>query len=245
MGGGSRRLPAALTGPLPALWWSRTWRPPPVHPLLSLPAALAGRCAPPVLVPRRHGQWHKSRASKAGTGLVIRCNTVLHAMYSRGCRRRPAAGMTARPCARSDWASRVLRGGQGGQAVALAGRHYASGTRRPQGARSGPLMVRRPRGSGRGLPVKGERRAVRGGGGVRCRPGGRGHGPPEWRCPAGPGGRVAPELCAAPEIPAQGGRGARPRAEPTPPPPGARSGPLGGGGGVGGRGRRGGGGAIS
>ena len=25
-------------------------------------------------------------------------------------------------------------------------------------------------------------------GGVRCRPGGRGHGPPEWGHPAGPGG---------------------------------------------------------
>ena len=49
--------------------------------------------------------------------------------------------------------------------------------------------------------------------------GGRGHGPPEWCCPAGPGGWVTPGLCAAPEIPALGGRGARPRAEPTHPPP--------------------------
>ena len=69
-----------------------------------------------------------------------------------------------------------------------------------------------------------------GGGGVRHRSGGRGHGPPELRRPAGPSGRVAPGLCTAPEIPAQGGRGARPRAELTPPPPpGARSGALGGG----------------
>ena len=49
--------------------------------------------------------------------------------------------------------------------MALAGRRCTLGTRRPQGARSGPLMVRRPRGPGRGLQVKGERRAVLGGGG--------------------------------------------------------------------------------
>ena len=127
--------------------------------------------------------------------------------------------------------------------MALAGRCYSLGTRHPQGARPSPLMVRRPRGSGRGLPVKGERRAAWGGGGgkARCRPGGRGHGPPEWRCLAGPAGRVAPGLCAAPEIRAQGGRGARPRAEP-PPPPWCQVGALGRGGGRGleGEGRRGG-----
>ena len=77
--------------------------------------------------------------------------------------------------------------------MVLAGRRYSLGTRRPQGARSGPLMVRRPRELGRGLPVKGERRAAWGGGGG-LPPGGRGHGPPEWRCLAGPGGRVAPGL---------------------------------------------------
>ena len=55
------------------------------------------------------------------------------------------------------------------------------------------------------------------------------------------GSWVAPGLCAAPEIPALGGRGARRWGEPMPPPPsGARSGPWGGGG-VGGTGRGGGG----
>ena len=39
-----------------------------------------------------------------------------------------------------------------------------------------------------------------------------GHGPPEWRRPAGPGRQVALGLCTAPEIPASGGRGARPLA---------------------------------
>ena len=53
---------------------------------------------------------------------------------------------------------------------------------------------------------------------VRRHPGGRGHGPPEVRRPVGPGGWVALGPCAAPEIPALGGRGARPRAKPAAPP---------------------------
>ena len=65
--------------------------------------------------------------------------------------------------------------------MALTGRRYTPGTRHPQGARLGPV----------GLPVKGESKAVGGGGGATAR-GGRGHGPPEWRYPAGRGGRVAP-----------------------------------------------------
>ena len=51
------------------------------------------------------------------------------------------------------------------------------------------------------MPVTGERRCA----GARFSPGRRGHGLPEWRYPAGPGGWVAPGLCAAPEIPALGG----------------------------------------
>ena len=39
------------------------------------PRRPCGSLRPHVLVPRRHGQWHKSRASRAGTGLVIRCDT--------------------------------------------------------------------------------------------------------------------------------------------------------------------------
>ena len=54
---------------------------------------------------------------------------------------------------------------------------------------------------------------------MRRRSGGRGHGPPELRRHAGSGGPVALGLCTAREIPAQGGRGARPRSKPTPPPP--------------------------
>ena len=56
-----------------------------------------------------------------------------------------------------------------GQAVVLAGRPYTPGARLPQGARSRPTEVRLPRGSGRGVPVKGKggRRA-----GARCCPGG-------------------------------------------------------------------------
>ena len=77
------------------------------------------------------------------------------------------------------------------------------------------------------------------GGGVLCRQGGQGHGPPEWRHPVGPGGWVAPGLCAAPEIPAQGGRGARPRAKPAGSPAVPCRGSRGGGG-AGWRGRRGG-----
>ena len=73
-------------------------------------------------------------------------------------------------------------------------------------------------------PLVGVKFAVlgRGKGGVqgRCPPGGgRGHGPPEWRRRAVPGGWVAPALRVALEIRALGGRGARPRDEPTPPPP--------------------------
>ena len=83
-------------------------------------------------------------------------------------------------------------------------------------------MVSRPRGlAGQGREEGG---AGGGGGWLRCRPGGQGHGSPELRQPAGPGGRVALGLCAAPEVPAQSGRGARLRAEPTGPPsvPGPR-----------------------
>ena len=67
-----------------------------------------------------------------------------------------------------------------------------------------------------------------------CRhPGGRGHGPPEVRRPVGPGGWVALGPCAAPEIPAQGGMGARPPAKPPPPPAVPCLGSRGGGGGGG------------
>ena len=94
-------------------------------------------------------------------------------------------------------------------------------------------------GSPEGLLVREGRVAL---GQVRRHPGGRGHGPPEVRHPAGPDGWVAPGLCAAPKIPALGGRGARPRAKPAAPPwcpvqaPGGGRGGLGleGGGGVGG-----------
>ena len=127
------------------------------------------------------------------------------------------------------------------------------------GARWAPLYARRPachRGRGHG-PLRSagpagpgvacrsrERRGRRAG--ARCSPGGRGHGPPEWRCPVGPGGWVAPGLCAAPGIPALGGRGARPWAEPTgSPPPGTKSGPGGGGGGEGAGGRGEGGGGLA
>ena len=71
---------------------------------------------------------------------------------------------------------------------------------------------------------------MRGGEGVRRRSGGRGHGPPQLRPPAGPGGRVAPGLCPAPEIPAHGERGAPPQAKPAGPPAVPGWAPPGGGG---------------
>ena len=74
-------------------------------------AARAGRRAPPSLGPGRHGQRHKSRASRAGTGPVIRCELYLLVAFTRGCSRLPAAEMTAHLGARSDWASNVPRGG--------------------------------------------------------------------------------------------------------------------------------------
>ena len=117
--------------------------------------------------------------------------------------------------------------------MALAGRlctlgnpPSAGGGVRPTDGPPAPRVGARHAGQGR------EEGGAGGGGGGGCRPGGRGHGPPVWCRLAGPGGRVAPGLCAAPEIKALGGRGARPRAEPPPPPPpGAMTGPLGGGGG--------------
>ena len=43
------------------------------------------------------------------------CDSILHALYSRGCRRRPAAAMTVRPRASLNWDSRGHRGGQEGR----------------------------------------------------------------------------------------------------------------------------------
>ena len=48
-------------------------------------------------------------------------------MYLRGRRRRPAAGLTARPFARSEWALECVGVVQEGQAVVLAGRPYTLG----------------------------------------------------------------------------------------------------------------------
>ena len=244
-GGGSRRLLASPTGPPPALWWSRTRRPRPVLPPHTPPAAPVGRCAPPELVPWWHGQWHKSRASRAGTRHVNCCDTdIVRHVLAWALPSAPGGNDGASVCllalGQPSTLGRPRRAGSGARRAP-----FFAGHPRPQGARSGPLMVRRPRGLGRGVPVKRERRVAWGGGG-RCCPGGRGHGPAEWHSPACPSGRVAPGLCAAPEIPAQGGRGARPRAAPTCTPLGARSGPPGGGGGgAGGRGRRGGGGRLA
>ena len=50
--------------------------------------------------------------------------------------------------------------------MALAGRLYTLVDPPSTGREVRPTKVRRPRGPGRGMPVKGERRAVRGGGGV-------------------------------------------------------------------------------
>ena len=86
-------------------------------------------------------------------------------------------------------------GWSGGQAVALAGRRGMPGVRHPQGARSGPLMARQPRGlagQGRGGLCGGG--GGGGGGGVGCAaPGGArsrpaGVAPPCWsRRPGSPG----------------------------------------------------------
>ena len=161
----------------------------------------------------------------------------LHAMYSRGHRRRPAATLLARPCARLEWAGRVLGVVKVGQAVVLARRPYTLGAPPATGgevkADSDPPVACV------GVRHAGEGRE-KGGVWGHCCPGGRGHATPEWCCPAAPGGRVALGLCVAPGIPARGERGARPQAEPTPPPPNDGSGPKGGGKEVGGRGEGGG-----
>ena len=136
------------------------------HPCRSLPPT------PPVARSSKAEAEAQSHASRVGSSPVIRCESLVFVVVSRGRRRPPAAGLTVHTGARSDWASRVLVGGPDG------------------------------------LPVT-EERALRGE--VRRHSEGRGHGPPELRRPAGPSGRVAPGLCTAPEIPARGGRGARPR----------------------------------
>ena len=205
---------------------------------------IAGHAPPLCLFPGGMGSGTTREQAEWAQDSSFAAIQKLHATYLRGGHRRPTAGMTTRPCARSDWASRVRWGGQGGRAVAFAGCHYTPGTRHPEGPRSNqkvrptagpPAPQVRARLAGKKIEQGGA-----GGEGGGCRPGGHGNGLPQWRCATGPGGGAAPGLCTAPEIPAQGGRGARPRDEPTPPPPWCQDGTLrwgGGGGGAGGRGR--------
>ena len=87
----------------------------------------------------------------------------LHTMYLRGCRRRPAAGMTARPCAHSDWASRVRWGGQGGPGSgARWAPLYAGQPACHRGRGQGPLRSAGP--AGRGAACRSRERGGRRGG---------------------------------------------------------------------------------
>ena len=199
------------------LLWSCSRLPLPEPPPHSPPAAPAGRCDLRCLVLGGMGIGTCCGQAERALDWSNAAIRIRHAKYSRGRRRQPAAGLTARPCVRSDWASRLRWGGQGG--LGCFARWAPVYVGRPSclwGRGQGPQRSAGP--AGRGAACRSmEREGWRAG--ARCRPGGRGHGPPEWRCPAGPSGWVAPGLCAAPEIPALGGRNARPRAELTPPPP--------------------------
>ena len=224
-GVGSRRLLASPTGLPPVLLWSRSRSPllePPPH---SPPAAPVGRCDLPVLVPRRHGQWHVSRAGRAGTGLVKRrdMETSRHVLARApplarsGADGAPVCPLRLGQPSVLGW-SRWSRCGCSARWAPFYAGHPAC----LRGPSQGPRRSAGP--AGRGAACRSRESEewrvgahCRGGGGGGGR--GRGHGPLKWRGPAGPGGWVAPGLCAAPEIPALGGRGARPRAEPTPPPP--------------------------
>ena len=169
------------------LLWTRSQPPLPEPTPHSTPAALAGRWDLPVLVPRRHGQSHVSRAGRSATGPVYCCDTVTsHHVH-----------VWAPPSARSgaDGAPvSLLSVGEAecvgvvrvGYAIVLAGRPFTLGAPLASGgeikAHGGPPAPRagvRHAGLGR---VKG---GVQGRAAAR---GGRGHGPPEWRCPAGSGG---------------------------------------------------------
>ena len=150
-------------GPAPGLLYPN---PLPIHPLPPLRVATTSLCSFLGGMGRGTSREQAERALDWSIAAIRK----LHAMYSRGRRRPSAAGMTARPCARSDWASRVCWGGEGGPSCCARWATFFAG--RPsclRGRGHGPRRSAGP--AGRGAACR-SREGEGWRAGARCRTGG-------------------------------------------------------------------------
>ena len=136
-----------------------------------------GSLRPPVLGPRRHGHWHVLRAGRAGTGLVKRCDTDTSRQVLAWAPPSARGGADSAPVCPLRLGQPIALGWSGwARLLCSTGARLRWAPLLPLGARSRPTEVRRPRGSGCGMPVYGERRvACRGAlppGGARSWPAG-------------------------------------------------------------------------